>query len=236
MTDLATQSPPRRSRPPTPTTPRGAPCAAPNEISRGAVSRKRFRPSTGIPPTGVPAARGECVACYNLSNNRAAAMVHAKTCTGSRLYVQLMRGVQPIPAVSDVENRAQDGEQDGVQVRWQMWSSTTMGLRSRNAWSRENSEFNEDDSKWPHNYHISRANVPHRESLLELATTTQTQARIQNGRPRCECVDKEMFRIVTQQAAVHLGNDYMQNLHSTKNQPQRRVKQLFDVTIDWQEN
>ena len=39
-----------------------------------------------------------------------------------------------------------------------------------------------------------------------------------------------MFMIVTQQAAVHLGNDYLDNLNSTNSQPQRRVKQLFDVT------
>ena len=36
--------------------------------------------------------------------------------------------------------------------------------------------------------------------------------------------------IVTQQAAVHLGNDYLGNLHSTKDQPQRTVKQVVDVT------
>ena len=108
---LATQSPSRRSRPPPPTTSRGPPGAALNEISGGAFSRKRFRPSTGIPP-----ARGECVACYNLSNDRAAAKAHAKTCSRSRYYVQLMRGVQPIPSVPDVEDNAQDGEQDGVQV------------------------------------------------------------------------------------------------------------------------
>ena len=36
--------------------------------------------------------------------------------------------------------------------------------------------------------------------------------------------------IVTQQAAVHLGNDHLDNLYSTGNQPQRTVKQLFDVT------
>ena len=56
---------------------------------------------------------------------------------------------------------------------------------------------------------------------------------------------------VTQQAAVHPGNDYLENLHSTKNQSHRTVKQLFDVTkklvrdqkeiqglsmINWQEN
>ena len=37
--------------------------------------------------------------------------------------------------------------------------------------------------------------------------------------------------IVTQQAAVHLGNGHWENVHSTKNQPKSTVKQLFDVTI-----
>ena len=36
--------------------------------------------------------------------------------------------------------------------------------------------------------------------------------------------------IVTQQTAVHLGNDDLENSHSTKIQLQRTVKQLFDVT------
>ena len=60
-----------------------------------------------------------------------------------------------------------------------------------------------------------------------------------------------MFMVVTQQGAVHLGNDYLDNLHATKNWPQRTVKILFDVTrklvkeqkeiqgismIIWQEN
>ena len=97
------------------------------------------------------------------------------------------------------------------------------------------SEFSrtcEDHSKWPHNYRTSRANVPHtpRESLLELATTTQAQARRQNGGPRCEYVDVENVYDATQQAAVHHGNDYLENVHSTKNLPQRTVKQMFDVT------
>ena len=57
--------------------------------------------------------------------------------------------------------------------------------------------------------------------------------------------------LVTQQAAVYCGNDYLENLHSTEKQPQRTVKQLFDETrklvreqteiqgislINWQEN
>ena len=39
-----------------------------------------------------------------------------------------------------------------------------------------------------------------------------------------------MFVKVTLQAAVRLGNDYLENLHSSKIQPQRQVKQSFDVT------
>ena len=35
---------------------------------------------------------------------------------------------------------------------------------------------------------------------------------------------------VTLQAAVHLGNDYAEKLHSLKNQPMRTLKQSFNVT------
>ena len=35
---------------------------------------------------------------------------------------------------------------------------------------------------------------------------------------------------VTLQAAIHHGKDYLDNLHSTKNQPQRTIKQVFDLT------
>ena len=36
---------------------------------------------------------------------------------------------------------------------------------------------------------------------------------------------------VTPNVAVHIGNDYLENSHSNqKNQPQRTVKKLFDVT------
>ena len=39
-----------------------------------------------------------------------------------------------------------------------------------------------------------------------------------------------MIPIVTQQAAVHLGIDYLDDTHSTQNQSHRTVKQLFVVT------
>ena len=38
---------------------------------------------------------------------------------------------------------------------------------------------------------------------------------------------RRKFMSVTLQAAVNLGNDYAENLHSIKNQPKRTLKQLF---------
>ena len=40
----------------------------------------------------------------------------------------------------------------------------------------------------------------------------------------------EVYLSVTLQAAVHLGKDYTENLRSTKNQPLKSVKQLFQTT------
>ena len=117
----------------------------------------------------------------------------------------------------------------------------------------ENSEINEeDDSKWPHNYHISRANVPHLEKVY--SNLRQPLKRKPEDKMEDLCVYTliwRMFMIVTQQVAVPSGNDHLDNLHATKNQPQRTVKQLFVVTrklasdqkeiqgvsvIDWQED
>ena len=39
-----------------------------------------------------------------------------------------------------------------------------------------------------------------------------------------------MFMSVTLQAAVHLGKDYTQNMRSTKNQPLKSLRQLFQVS------
>ena len=59
-----------------------------------------------------------------------------------------------------------------------------------------------------------------------------------------------IFMSATLKARVHLGKDYSENLHSTKNQAKRTVRHLFDVTkkflqdqtetsglamIDWQQ-
>ena len=112
--------------------------------------------------------------------------------------------------------------------------------------------IDDDDSKWPHNYRISRANVPH----LEKVYSNLRQQLKRKPEDQMEDLDVSaliwgMFMTVTLPAAVHLGNDYLENLQSTKNQPQRTVKQLFDVTkklimdqkeipgisvIDWQQS
>ena len=89
----------------------------------------------------------------------------------------------------------------------------------------------EDDSKWPHNLRTSRSDVPH----LEKVYSNLRQLLERKQEDKMENFDVNTFvlgmcMIVTQQAAVHLGNDFFDNLHATKNQPQRTMKQLFDVT------
>ena len=39
-----------------------------------------------------------------------------------------------------------------------------------------------------------------------------------------------IFMTAALRVAVHLGNDYAENLHSIKNQPKRTKKQLLNVT------
>ena len=109
----------------------------------------------------------------------------------------------------------------------------------------------EDDSKWPHNLRVSRADLPHLEKVysnerrqLKLEAEAQMEDHNKNTMIRGTCM------LVAQQAAVHLGTEYLENLHSTKNQSQRTMNQLSDVAkklvseqteihgislIDWQE-
>ena len=49
----------------------------------------------------------------------------------------------------------------------------------------EKSDIIDDDAEWPNNYRISRAYVTHLEKVYEFATETWSEARRQNGRPRC---------------------------------------------------
>ena len=83
--------------------------------------------------------------------------------------------------------------------------------------------------EWPHNLRISRAYVPD----LEKVNLNLRQQLKRKPEDKMEDLDVNtliwrMFMSVTQQAAVHLGYDYLDNVHSIKNQPQRTVKQLID--------
>ena len=84
----------------------------------------------------------------------------------------------------------------------------------------------EDDSKWPHNLRTSRANLEKVYSNLRQRLKRKPE---ENGGSRYEYVDTVNVYDCHPTAAVHLGNDYLHNLHANKNQPQRTVKQLFDV-------
>ena len=90
-----------------------------------------------------------------------------------------------------------------------------------------NSDINdEDDSKWSHNYRMSRANVPH----FEKDHSNLRQQLNRKLEDKMEDFDVStliwgMFMTVTLQAAAHLENDYLENLYSTKNKPQRTAKQ-----------
>ena len=86
----------------------------------------------------------------------------------------------------------------------------------------ENFDINDEDgSKLPRNLRKSRANVPH----LEKVYSNLRQQLKREPADNVEDLDVHtliwrMFMIVTQQAAVHLGNDCLDNLHSTKSAPQ----------------
>ena len=96
----------------------------------------------------------------------------------------------------------------------------------------ENFDINdEDDSEWPHNLRTSRANVPH---LEKVSSSLRQQLKRKPGDIMKDLDVKmliwRLLMIVTQQAAVHLGVDYIENLRSTKNQPKKSLRQEFQVT------
>ena len=118
--------------------------------------------------------------------------------------------------------------------RWNVWTSTTRTTRSGRTIS----------ACLVLTYHI-----------LRMSTRIRDDNSNASQKPKMEDLNENTmiwgtFMLVTQQAAVHLGIEYLENLHSTQNQSQRTVKQLFDVTkklvseqteihgislIDWQE-
>ena len=91
----------------------------------------------------------------------------------------------------------------------------------------ENVDINDEaHSKWPRNFRISRAYIPH---LEKVDANLRRQFR---RRPEDIMDDLNLntmiwgtFILVTPRAEVYLGKNCLENLHSTKNQPQGRCNQ-----------
>ena len=87
------------------------------------------------------------------------------------------------------------------------------------------------DSVCPNNFQISVACVPHLEKVC--SNLRQNIGRTSGDDMNDLDVNSliwEMFLSATLDAAVHLGQGYLDNLHSAENQTQRTIKQLLDVT------
>ena len=98
------------------------------------------------------------------------------------------------------------------------------GTRRLVALMAENSEFIDgNDTVWLHNLHISTAYVPHLEKVF--SNVRQKLGRKPGDKMEDLDVNTSIWRVfmtATLQAADHLGNDYVENLHSTKISPSER--------------
>ena len=87
------------------------------------------------------------------------------------------------------------------------------------------------EKNWPHIHHISTNYVPHMEKVFSIL------------RQRCGLGPVDQMKILdvntatwsiflsaAQKAAVHLGTDFTENLRSTRNQPKKSLRQLFQLT------
>ena len=96
----------------------------------------------------------------------------------------------------------------------------------------ENSEDSETEGRnWPHHYHISPECVPNMNKVFSIVRQTYDRS------PTDDLNDLDVYTAfwcilmsVTLHAAVHLGQDYTENLRSTKNQPLKSVRHLFQTT------
>ena len=77
---------------------------------------------------------------------------------------------------------------------------------------------------------INRLRTVHGEGFLDCETQMRSRPGGSNEASRCERSHMVFFKSVTLQAAVHLGTDCTENLRSTKNQSQKSLRQLFQVT------
>ena len=94
----------------------------------------------------------------------------------------------------------------------------------------EGSDIVDVDSEWPKNYQMSAASVPHLEKVH--SNLRQMIGRKSGDDMNDLDTNALIFRMsmsATVDAAVCLGTHYLENLHYTKNQAQRTIRQLIDV-------
>ena len=143
---------------------------------------------------------------------------------------------------------AEDSNQNDAASSSQVWQSDAKSNAS--AWRPAATETNQNldflssgkpaaegsgivdvDSVWPNNFRISVAHVPHLEkAYLNLRQKIGRKSGDDMNDPDTNSLIGGMFMSATLDAAVHLGKDYLENFHSTKNQTRRTIRQLFDVS------
>ena len=112
---------------------------------------------------------------------------------------------------------------------WQ--KDAVLDVSTRKIVASGNSEIEVKDEIWPHNLHVSTVCVPHMEKVFSFVKQRYGLS------PRDEMEDLDVntaiqciFMSVTLQAAVHLGKDHTENMRSTKNQPKKSSRLLFQLT------
>ena len=104
-------------------------------------------------------------------------------------------------------------------------------ISTRKLVASRNSETEGSDKVWPHNLHISTNYVLHMENVFSIVRQRYGLSPMhQMKNLDVNTAIWGIFMSVTLQAAVHLGENYKENLRSTKNQPKKSLRQSFQVT------
>ena len=112
---------------------------------------------------------------------------------------------------------------------WQ--KDAVLDVSTRKIVASGNSEIEVKDEIWPtQSPCINRLRTAHGEGFLICETKIWSQSERWNGGPRCVHSYTVYIYVRHLQAAVHLGKDYTENMRSTKNQPKKSSRPLFQLT------
>ena len=137
-------------------------------------------------------------------------------------------------------------EEDQEHLNFPEDSKSTMRLVASG-----NSDTKGKDKIGPHHFQKSTDCVPHMEKVFSIVRHRYgLSPRDKMENLEVNAVSCGIFMSVTLQVAVHVGTNYTDNLRSTRNQPKKSLRQLFQVTrklisdqteitgittIDWQQ-